>query len=338
MKRLFVIVFLPALFAACHLISDDLSVCGEDLVIDYQLQLHTELSLQLQTELMTEMEAPVRKALEKWLAPIFTDKAKDIDLRFFSGDFDDIRHQIQEIINDNRTSYTIKLPKENYMHLALANMEDNRQVRLSGGKHSETMELLMPDKEVVDALNTGIFSARLPMEVNDTTKHFDVHLYMVTAAVALVIDTTACDSLVSVNALMDGSAYRFHVRDSLFDFSQPRTMLMEQVPIDEDEPLEMPERLAPKADSTHTYACLASVGFATEDDKPWTITFTAKLTHNRRTITTLTVEDALKAGTLRIIKVIMNGKGELIPDESGREVGASVELDWKGGGEHDIEM
>lgn len=337
MKRLFVIVFLPVLFAACHLISDDLSVCGEDLVIDYQLQLHTELSLQLQTELMTEMEAPVRKALEKWLSPIFTDKAKDIDLRFFSADLDDIRHQIEEVINDNRTSYTIKLPKENYMHLALANMEDNRQVRLSGGRHSQTMELLMPDKQEVEALNTGIFSARLPMEVNDTSKHFDVHLYMVTAAVALVIDTTACDSLVSVSAKMDGSAYRFAVRDSAFDFAQTRTMLMEQVPIDTDENL-IPQHRAAKADSTHTYACLSTVGFATQDDMPWTITFTAKLTHNRRTTTTLTIEDALKAGTLRIIRATMNGKGELEPNEDGREVGASVELDWKEGGEHDIEM
>ncbi len=195
------------LFAACNLIDDDLSVCGEELTIDYDLQLHTELSVQLQTELAAEPEAPVRRALEQWLEPVFTDQAKDIDIRFYSVGQDDIERQIKEVINDNRKSYNIKLPIENYMNLAVANIDDNRQVSMTGGAHSATMELRLPDKKEVGSLNTGVFTARLPMEVNEQTKHFDVHLYMVTAAVALVIDTTGCDSVTDISATMSGSPY-----------------------------------------------------------------------------------------------------------------------------------
>ena len=101
--------------------------------MNYQLQLHTEMSVQLQTELDTEVELPVRNALQKWLDPIFSDTAKDVDLRFFSEELDELRYQIKEEINDNRTSYTIYLPKENYMHLAVANIASNPQVRLLGG-------------------------------------------------------------------------------------------------------------------------------------------------------------------------------------------------------------
>ena len=69
-----------------------------DMLLTYQLQLHTEMSVQLQTELLSESEQPVRKALEQWLSPIFTDKAKDIDLRFYSAQEDVIKHEIKEEI------------------------------------------------------------------------------------------------------------------------------------------------------------------------------------------------------------------------------------------------
>ena len=338
-------------FAACCLIDDDLSVCGEELTIDYDLQLHTELSVQLQTELAAETDAPVRRALEKWLEPVFTDRAKDIDLRFYSEEQDDIRKQIQEVINDNRTSYTLKLPMESYMHLAVANIEDNREVSMTGGAHSATMELRLPDKKEVGSLNTGVFTARLPMHVNEQTRHFDVHLYMITAAVALVIDTTGCDSVTALSATMAGSACSFSVRDSVFSYAEERTMLFEQVPMLDmtqnrtTAKLTNSEAHQQRSSSTATlsnseavsYACLATVGYATHDDMPWSVTVTATLTDNRHTTTTLTVKEPLKAGTLRIIKLPMNKKGGLEPDED-QEVGASVKLDWNDGGEHEVEM
>lgn len=324
------------LFAACCLIDDDLSVCGEELTIDYDLQLHTRLSVQLQTELAAETEAPVRRALEQWLEPVFTDHARDIDIRFYSDGQDDLVRQIKEVINDNRKSYNIKLPLENYMNLAVANIEDNRRVSMKGGARSATMELRLPDTKEVGSLNTGVFTARLPMEVNQQTRHFDVHLYMITAAVALVIDTTGCDSLESISATMSGSACSFSVCDSVFSYADERTMLFDEVPVP-DNSGSAGVRRAAVAEQDSYFACLATVGYATQDDMPWSVTVTADLTDNRRTTTTLTVGEPLKAGTLRIIKLPMNKQGGLEPDED-QEVGASVTLDWRDGGEHEVEM
>ena len=332
MKRL-LIILVPLLVSACSLIDDDLSVCGESMLLDYQLQLHTELSMQLQTELVTEQEAPVRQAIENWLAPIFTDHAKDIDLRFFSSENDEISKYIHDVINDNRTSYTIYLPSMNYMHLAVANIEDDSQVLLSGGEHSQTMKLTLSSDEL-QSLKTGVFSARLPMDVNDKTTHFDVHLYMVSAAVVLVIDETNCPDIISMVGQMDGSAESFSVRDSVYNFSHPRTIKMEGIGVQSSE-ASMPRKGMIAASSP--YRCMGAVAFPTENDSTWSVTAVATLSDNRHTTTTLTLENSLKAGTLRIVRCAMKANGEVVPITN-TDVGASVELDWDEGGGFEIEL
>jgi len=289
---------------------------------------------------MTETEGPVRKALERWLSPIFTDKAKDVDLRFFADESDVLRHQIQEVINDNRTSYTIRLPKENYMHLAVANIADDRQVRLSEVEHSKTMMLRLPEEDDIHPLRTGVFSARLPMEVTDTTTRFDVKMYMVSSAVALVMDTTACADLLNLDCYMSGGACGFTIRDSIFAYDNRCRMNMERVAVDKVSSQQPSvHRVQHSAFGNQPYACLATVCFPTEDDKQWTVTVRATLTNNRHTTTTLTIEEPLKAGTLRVISCALTDKGEVDPEpEHDQEVGATVEMDWKEGSTIIIEL
>jgi len=341
LKRFIVIVF-PLLLGACTLIDDDLSVCDEELFINYQVQLHTELSMQLEAELVSETETPVRKALEKWLSPIFTDRAKDIDLRFFSGDEDEIRYQIQEVINDNRTSYTIVLPKEDYMHLAVANIADDRQVHLLEGAHSRTMMLRLSEEEVLAPLTTGVFTARLPMQVDETSQRFDVRMYMVTSAVALIVDTTSCPELVGLEGYMMGSACGFSLRDSAFAYDNKCRMMMEEVEIESQ--VQKAKSQSPITNyqspiTNNPYSCYGTVCFPTRDEGKWTVSMRATLTDNRHTTTTLTIDDPLKAGTLRIIRCVVDEKGKLEPDEEhDADVGAAVELDWNDGTIIDIEL
>lgn len=339
MKRLLVI-FIPLLFAACTLIDDDLSVCGEELLVNYQLQLRTELSMQLRTELYAETDTMVRQALEGWLSPIFTDKAKDIDLHFFSAGEDVIRHRIQDVINANQTSYTINLPKEDYMHLGLANIADNHQLSFLGREHSRTMELALSNKAMLESMNTGVFTARLPMSVDDKSTQFDVFLYMVNAAVALVIDTTECDSLVAMRGTLNDGACGFFVRDSVFDFSRVCAYQLVNVPIEHPAGAPASKRSRVQAEETiqPKVACLATVAMPTRDGMAWTMTFNAALTNNRVTTTTLTIPDALQAGTLRVLRLRMTGNGGLEMIDDTKEVGVIVTLDWKNGGEHDIDL
>ena len=335
MKRIGFIILLPLFFVACTLIYDDLSVCGEELILDYEMQLHTELSLQLQTELMTEMETPVRNALSDWLAPIFTETAKDVDLRFFSTDTDELRRLIQEEINDSRTSYTFQLPKENYMHLGVANISDNHQVELTDAMHAATMQLVALNYDELPSFSTGVFTARKHMEIGDSSQQFNVHLYMATCAVAIVIDTTACDSLVSVSGVMYGSATGFSVRDSVYSFDRRHKLIFDDVHIGES--ASSPMRRTSQSQIPRMYSCMATSGFPTEDDKPWSVTVTSTLTKNRHTRTTLTLDEPVQAGTLRIIRAHVDGSGAIQPDK-GQEASVSIELDWNSGTEIEIEI
>lgn len=326
---------LPFLFSACALIDDDLSVCGEKIVTDYQLQLQTELSLQLQTELVTETEVPVRNALQKWLNPIFTETAKDVDLRFFSTETDELQYRIKEIINDNRKSYTFQLPKDDYIHLGIANIADNNHLRIKEGDHGTTMELDMPSKSELSSLNTGVFTARKLMSIGDTSASFDIHLYMVTCAIAIVIDTTRCDSLVSMRSTIFGAASSFRMYDSLYVYDRDYRVMMDEVEVEMNDPLLAPRRAPGK--SLAQYVLMAGSTFPTADNRPWSVEVRTTLTGNRITTTRLTIGQPVQAGTLRILRAHVDGQGGVQPDE-GQEVGASVELDWKDGGEHEIDI
>ena len=321
---------------ACTLIDDDLSVCDQELVINYHLQLHTTLSVQLQTELSGEPDGPVREALERYLGPVFTDMAKDVDLRFYNEETDDLRYGIQEEINDSRTTYTIRLPKENYMHLGVANMADNARVQLSGGDHSRSMLIHPTDQDEVGAMRTGLFTARMPMSVTDSTKSFDVHLYMVNAAVALILDTESCADLESLDGYLTGAAYAFLIRDSIYSYGNSYRTLMESLAVSKDRLAFRGERLA---DST-VPACLATVCMPTEDEQSWTLTVRATLTEDRHTTTTLLVPESLQAGSLRIIRCMVNSDGKIVPDEGehAQEIGTAFELDWGEGTEQEIEL
>lgn len=330
-------ILLPLVFTACSIIDDDLTLCGEELVVNYQMQLQTQLSVQLQAELSAEKDSFVRHSLDRWLAPIMTDHAEDVDLRFYAGDNDELHHQIKEVVNANRASYTIKLPKENYMHLAIANIASNRQVQISGEKHSETLNLSLGNNQTINTLPTGVFTARLPMVVNDTTKLFEVKLYMVTSAVAIVIDTTSCTDLRIVSGYMAGAANAFSIKDSIFRYDKPCRFITEQVPITAGHDNVAARSGAKSAVVSQPYTCHATVCMPTEDNRPWEVVMTANLTGNRHTTTTLTIKEPLRAGIVRVIKCNMDSDGKIVPEQDS-EVGASVELDWNEGSDHDIEL
>lgn len=260
-----------------------------------------------------------------------------MDLRFYAAESDEIRHQIQKVINDNRTSYVFRLYKDNYMHLAVANIADNRQARIDGGEHSRTMMFRLPEQENVEPLNTGLFTARLPMTVTDTTQRFEVRMYMVTSAVALVIDSVPCRDLVAFEGYVTGEACGFSIRDSIFAYDNPVKMLFERVPVGEESKV---KRRKIKAENEQPYICYGTVGFpSTDEENSWKVIVTSYLTDGRRTTTTLTIKDPLKAGTLRIFKCALTEDGKLDPDPVySHEIGVEVEMDWKEGDEHNIEV
>ena len=74
----------------------------------------------------------------------------------------------------------------------------------------------------------------------------------------------------------------------------------------------------------------------TANNQPWHIEFVATLAGEESTKTTLDIQQPLKAGTLRIIRCRLGRQGEVIPIT--QDIGSSVDLDWHGGGDIEIEI
>ena len=153
----------------CSLINEDQSDCGEEVAVDYEIRLVTNMSIELTTKLGTDVDACMAAALRRHLSGIFTDHANDIDLSFYDTAGDSARlHHEQHVMDASQQSYTIQLPKRDYMHLALANVRDNQQVTLEGDDRCHQSSLSQAaSADTISPHNTGLFTARQPISVRE---------------------------------------------------------------------------------------------------------------------------------------------------------------------------
>ena len=298
--------------AGCRLIDDDLSVCGSDYLINYEVRLVTEVSLTIEETLSSEIEKPIAQALKKWSEPIFSGHAHDLDMSFYSLDgTDELKYHQAEIIDASRKSYTLTIPRQNYRHLATANVSDNNGVDLLGGNDSKSLMVAQKNKDTLSSHNMAVYSARLAMHMTEGENlSFDVKLYMVSCAMALVVtDSTKISSPVIQSVTLNGTATRFYVNDSIYSYYKPSVIRAEKV-LDR---------------------CYAAVSLPSKDETDsWKVCAHVKKADGTITQTILTVHKPLRAGTMQIIKVTMNDDGSLTPVQK-TEVGATVTLDWKEG-------
>lgn len=313
------------LLTGCSTIDDDLSDCGVDYQMDYHLQLVTNFNTELQTQLTTETEVKVGDALRRHLNGIFADFAHDIDLSFFGTEGEDeLLWHTEEVMDASEKTFTFYLPKNNYRHLALANLQQNSQVSAEGGEQGQTLHLVQKEGDKVESHETGLFTARTDMDVKEgVDQTFNVSLYMANSAVALVLDPRGND-VSSIQVYSTGFATGFNVNDSTYTFAEKSPLIHTQ-----------------EIDTGTDQQCFCSVNFPSRDEvegnEPfWQ--FYVYVTKNDGTITetVLNVYKPLKAGELQIVKAYLDEDGVAYPTDA--TVGVSVTLDWNSGGEHDIEL
>lgn len=323
--------------ASCRLIDDDLSVCGSesDYLIDYQVKLVTEVHMEIDEKLSSEIEKPIAEALKGWSDTIFSGRAHDLDMNFYSLDgTDELKHHFAEIIDATQKSYTLTIPRENYRHLALVNIVNNSSVSILGRTNASTMYVAQKERDTVESHATAVYTARPLMKMaegEDLT--FDVHLYMASCAVALVIDDSASSAKPTMrNVLLAGTASGFSVCDSVYSFNSTRLVRAQEVMNRCYAVVAFPSRdsiaATPAPMPGHAYA-------PQQDQSLWQLRAYVQKTDGTITENILTVNKPLKAGTLEIIKVQMNEDGSLVPIQN-VGVGVSVTLDWKDGGTHDV--
>lgn len=355
-------VLATVLLSACSLIDDTLGECGyndaQDYKLNYELRLVTNMTTELHTQLGLETDVSLSAALKEHLSGIFTDYAHDVDLSFYDtqGDSARLQHD-QHIMNANQQSYTLYLPMREYMHLAVANVVDNPVVNLTNDERCHPSRLntvigTMPSGSVADTIdshNTGVFTARLPMQVLEgVDQTFNVRLYMANCAVALVIDPREYDYK-NIRVFSTGFASQFNICDSSFVFAdRPPIVRAEKVEAPDENMIcfatvNFPSKEPSATEATSAPWLTRSVietlePFISLPDKEvlWKVLVYITNADGTITETVLSIHQPLRAGQLKIIKGWIGGDGDVKTED--QTVGVNVTLDWHEGGHYEHEL
>ena len=329
------VALMAAALPGCTLVDEDMSDCDTDFNLSYELRLVTNMTTEIKTQLNMDADVHVAAALENYFKNIFTDFAHDVDLSFYDVQADSLRlHHETHIMDANQSSYTLYIPVRKYMHVAIANLEDNPEVVLEQDEKCHKACLVQPVRKVVESQTTGVFSARLPMDIRDgVDQQFDVNLYMVNSASALVLDTL--DSHIKdLKVYASGFATSFNLADSTYRFSyEPHVRALDIY----------------TGGVPGTPACFAAVTFpspdlpdaksqietndpfvsAPADHSLWYYSVYATLPDGSVTETVLGVRLPLRPGQVKLIKAKVVTDGSVVPHVTADPyVGASVTLQW----------
>lgn len=327
-------VLLAAAFTGCSLVDEDLRDCGKEYSIEYSLTLVTnvsdEIASELETPMSTGLENSAANALREYLKNIFTDYAHDVHLSFYDVAEDSLLlHREEHIMDASHSSYTLYMPERRYMHTALANVNDNPLANITGDDRCHREKLHQPVQDTLSSHTTGLFTARLPMDIQEgEDRNFYVRLYMANSAAAIVIDTTG-RNIRDLKLFATGFATDFSVCDSLYHFKSAPVFRMDSLPLEEEG------------------CCFASVHFPsrdTEDDTKDVVTesalwcLKAYVTTQDGSVTesVLGVTEPLKAGELKILKAKVLDNGAVQPDDP--TVAVSITLEWSGGMDIPIDL
>ena len=342
---LFLGMTLAAGFSACSIIDDDLSDCGEDVKLHYDLHLVTNLSIELQNELDRRADANLVKALKDYLAPVFNDYARDLDLSFYDtqGNFTRLHHE-QHQMEANEMSYTIYLPRRQYRHMAVANVTGNGAVAFEGSDFAQTSQLRLSQDDNVAPHKTGLFTARQMVQLeNGANKTHYIHMYMVNCGAALVLDTSEA-TLNALKVVANGFATQFNIADSTYVFADKSPdVVADRVDTKKDGQLcyctvNFPSRELTTVNTREIFDTEEPFLSADAKEPLWEFRVYATLPDGKVTESVLGVRKPLRAGQFKILHAKVYANGSLVPDPDEPEVAVSITLDWKEAGHHEVPL
>ena len=324
-------LFTISLLFGCSVIDEDLSDCGEDFNVKYEVVLKTNLNTEVQTVLRTHMETEAADLLEDSLKMIFREYAHDVDLSFY---IDNERHfHDVHIMDADQAVYELELPADDYRHLALANIQEEQRVQVVEPYEVDRFYLEQEEGKIIDGHTAGLFTARENMNIlSDVNQNFTVSLYMANCASALVIRTNnnlynniwveSCD-------FADG----FMLNDSVFTHRRNpiiRDKRMTTPPAGREVFYAVTFPSYDTAQEAHadTRADGGKIGYS-DEQSIWRKYVYVRLPNGSVTRTEIGLREPLKAGQVKIIILGMNLDGSVYSLVD--EVSTSVTLDWKEG-------
>lgn len=316
------------LLAGC--INEDLSKCGVNYAVRYEMRLSATLEQALQQEFVTAQEQALAQQLRQALGRVLTDRARVMDLSFFTADAAGqlVRHE-RLTPDANQTSVTVYMNRADYYTVALAATEQvGATAAISGADAYGRITLRQAVADTVSACPAALFMGLERLRLADAAAGYRVALYMVNAVPVLLVDGTGSTAHLQA-AYVRGTASGIHCADSLYQYDRSAVVRTERV---EHEAL------------TALYSvCFPSVeradqrqNYTEAEGSLWEFEAYTRTADGRTVRNTLYVRQPLRAATMRVIKVKLQPDGSLTSGDP--EVGVSVELDWKPGGDHDVEI
>lgn len=342
--RYILYVLLAAAFTGCSLVDEDLRDCGKEYSIEYSLTLVTnvsdEIASELETPMSTGLEISAANALREYLKNIFTDYAHDVHLSFYDVAEDSLLlHREEHIMDASHSSYTLYMPERRYMHTALANVNDNPLANITGDDRCHREKLHQPVQDTLSSHTTGLFTARLPMDIQEgQDRNFYVRLYMANSAAAIVIDTTG-SNIRDLKLFSTGFATDFSVCDSLYHFNGAPVFRMDSIPLTDNSGCCFASVNFPSRNPFDSKVVIDSQdSFVTEqaDEALWCLKAYVTMPDGSVTESVLGVNQPLHAGELKILKAKVIGNGAVQPDDP--TVGVSITLEWGGGMDIPIDL
>lgn len=327
------LVLATALMTSCDAlrIDEDLSDCKADFHVSYSVTLRTNLRTQIQTVLRSRFETEVADLLEDSLRNIFREYAHDVDLSFYIQN--DRSFHDSKVMDANQATYELELPANDYRHLALANIDEEKDVDIMQPQWADRSYLSQEGGDVILGHHTGLFSARRDMDIlGSQNQTFDVSLFMVNCASILVVRTDNVDYR-DLQVYSSDFADGFYVNDSVFTYKTDQMVHDFRVTTP---PVEREVYYAvtfPSHDTAEEAQASRADGDnqtgSTDEERIWRKYVYATLPDGSVTRTVINVREPLQAGQIFIIYAYLRPDGSIYSPNV--EVSTSVTLKWKDG-------
>ena len=309
-------------------IDDDRDDCGYDFNLTYRLNLNTNKDEEISSKLYSPADTYVRAALQSEWDNIFRAYSKDLSLSFFKMTEDIITKQ--ETHNDfesNEKSYQIFLDNKHNRNLALGNTGQEPAITTTIGDNSKSARLQANGSTTMENQHVGLFTGRANLEAGENENNsYLVNLYQTNSSAALVLDTLDAQITNARIEVLD-MASSFNISDSIYTYTDNTIVEGRQLNITGNDN----HRLCYYA------VCFPSRDQALTDGAPfWRMNVYVSLPNGTITKNELKVYARLRAGHVKIIKAKAYPNGTL--EITDAEVGASITLDWKPGGEYNPDL
>lgn len=325
-------IMLLLLVSSCSYIDDHASDCpccdnGTAVNVDYNIRVVSNISVQINDQLKAETDAEVRDYLSgRYVNPTINSKAS----LFFYPKSGGAPTSIDAQMDHNTISVSLRLSAQQYRHITAIGM--SKTVQLKDSDADSTLCLQQIPGDTLGGHEQPLYTGRLDMTIeNNVSQNFEVNLYRADADVAVLV--TKKGTFKDVKVYLTDLANGFNINDSTYTFTSNPLIRTEA-------------QAVPKSDVT---AYTATV-FPSRDSAPgtidpdvpaakgavWRVIVMATLPDNTVTRSVLYVRKPLRAGDLRIFRLLISTDGAA--EVSAADVGASVTLDWKKGGEYNPEI